>query len=149
MGRGVRGVTGCLLVLLALLVGRPPSRYPDDYSWAQFKSDLRGGPLHDKLVSDPALRYKVSQLEKIASQPEPQRFSSYSQGGTPAGVYSQAQKIFCHNLTADPGSIPIINTYFLHPDAKGGNCSRQAVNSISGRFKSQIDAVASATGNRP
>ena len=58
-------------------------------------------------------------LSKIAAQPEAQRLSSYSWGGGPGGIFKQAQKILCSNMTADPGTIPIFNTYFLHPTLGG------------------------------
>jgi Glycosyl hydrolases family 6 len=96
----------------------------------------------------PALSYKVRMLEKIADQPEAQRISVYSQGGSPAGIYSQTQKLFCHNFTADPGSIPIISTYFLH--ARLGGCpTRAAMNAYRPLFEAQINAMAQGTGNRP
>jgi len=40
--------------------------------------------------------------------------------GGPGAIFLQAQKLLCHNLTADPGSIPILSTYFLRPAA--GQC---------------------------
>ena len=66
------------------------------------------------------------ELSKIAGQPEAQRFSIYSGGGGPGKIFGQVEKIFCQNMRADPGSIPIITTYFLHaslrrlPDAGRG-----------------------------
>jgi endoglucanase len=98
--------------------------------------------------ASPALSYKVRMLEKIADQPEAQRISVYSQGGTPTGIYSQTQKLFCHNFTADSGSIPIISTYFLHPTL-GGCPTRAAMNAYRPLFQAQINAMAQATGNRP
>ncbi len=63
-------------------------------------------------------------------------------------TYSQAVKIFCYSLTADPGTIPIINTDFLHPDL--GNCPTAAhIRAVAHRFRSQIDEIARATGHRP
>ena len=87
-------------------------------------AELAFGPLHDKLAANPGLARKVAQLSMIASQPEAQRISSYSWGGTPSGIFKQTQKILCQNLTADPGTIPIFNTYFLH--ATLGGCPTPA-----------------------
>jgi hypothetical protein len=118
--------------------------FTDAESWGTFAQHVttrldRGSP---------ALSYKVRMLEKIADQPEAQRISVYSQGGSPAGIYSQTQKLFCHNFTADPGSIPIISTYFLH--ARLGGCpTRAAINAYRPLFEAQINAMAQGTGNRP
>ena len=96
---------------IAQLLGVSPTRFGDSRSWASFKARLAHGRLHRKLKHNPALAYKVRLLEKIAEQPEAQRFSRYSAGGGPGAIFAQVQKIFCHNLTADPGTIPIITTY--------------------------------------
>jgi endoglucanase len=86
-------------------------------------------------------------LEKIAERPEAQRFSMYSQGGGPGAIYSQVQKIFCHNLTADPGSIPIISTFFLYQQ---GYCeTAQQILDSRPTFERQINEMADGTGNRP
>ena len=133
---------------IAGLLGIDPSRYPDNYSWAQFKDNLTNGPLHARLAQDPALAHQVTELEKIADQPEAQRFSAYVQGGSANGIYNQVQKIFCGNMSADPQSVPIITTLFLHADAKG--CpSPGRLRSVGPKFRGQIDAMAAATGNRP
>jgi endoglucanase len=133
---------------IAQLLGIDPTTYPDSYSWARFKAALDSGPLHQRLAANPTLSYQVSELEKIAEQPEPQRFSAGAHGGTPAGTYAQVQKIFCTTLTADPGTIPIITTYFLHPDARG--CPTPAeMQADNPRFRAQINAMAAATGNHP
>ncbi len=134
---------------IARLLGRDPASFADSYSWAEFQQQILGSAsVQQRLNNDPGLAYKVRSLEKIAVEPEPQRFSAYAQGGTPKGEYSQAIKIFCHNLTADPGTIPIINTYFLHPAA--GACPTPAKLRAAGRlFRARIDAIARATGNRP
>ncbi len=55
------------------------------------------------------------------------------------------QKILCGNLTADPGSVPLINTYFLHP-AVGGCATTGQINAAAPQFKAKIDAMASANG---
>jgi endoglucanase len=134
---------------IASLLGRNPKSFPDSYSWAEFQQQiLDSASVQQRLKNDSGLAYKVRDLEKIAVEPEPQRFSAYAQGGTPKGEYSQAIKIFCHNLTADPGTIPIINTYFLHPAA--GACPTPAKLRAAGPlFRARIDAIARATGNRP
>ncbi len=134
---------------IAQLLGRNPKSFPDSYSWAEFQQHILGSAsVQQRLKNDPGLAYKVRNLEKIAVEPEPQRFSAYAQGGTPRGEYSQAIKIFCHNMTADPGTIPIINTYFLHPAA--GACPTPAKLRAAGPlFRARIDAIARATGHRP
>jgi endoglucanase len=133
---------------IAELLGINPKRYPDDYSWARFEADLDSGRLHSRIAGSPALAHKVMELEKIASQPEAQRFAAGQHGGTPAGIEAQVTKTFCNNLTADPGTIPIITTYFAHPD--GGGCGTAgSLRAATPRFKSQIDAVARGTGNHP
>jgi endoglucanase len=120
------------------------SQFPDNESWADYKqrvaNQLRGKPA--------ALVHNVQLLEKIADEPEAQRFSTGNQGGGPGAIYSQVQKIFCHNLTADPGSIPIISTYFLHPLAPGCATTRQ-LDAIGPKFRRQINEMAEGTGNRP
>ena len=82
-------------------------------------------------------------LEKIANQPESQRISIYSEGGSPAGIFGQTQKIFCHNLTADPGSIPVFTTYFLHP-AVGGCATRSQLSAAGPDFRNRVDEMAAA-----
>jgi endoglucanase len=124
---------------IASLVGKSPDSYPDSYSWDRFYTDLQ----QNGLVNN-----EVRQLAKIAGQPEVQRFSAYSQGGTPSGIDAQVRKILCNNLTADPGSVPVINTYFLHP-AAGGCATTGQINAAASLFKRRIDAVASASGDRP
>jgi len=96
---------------IAQLLGVNPTRFGDSRSWASFNAWLAHGRRHRKLQHRPALAYKVHLLEKIAEQPEAQRLSRYSAGGGPGAIFAQVQKIFCHNLTADPGRIPIITTY--------------------------------------
>jgi hypothetical protein len=133
---------------IARLLHVNPNHYPDNFSWARFKSQIEKGRLHRRLVHHRGLAWRVRMLEKIADQPEPQRFSSVAYGGGPGAAYAQATKIFCHNLTADPGSIPIITTYFLHPDLgtcpSGGRLAAQR-----GRFKRSIDEMVAATARRP
>ena len=133
---------------IAQLLGLNPETIPVDESWATFADKLAFGPLHDKLVADPSLARKVAQLSKIASQPEAQRISSYSWGGTPSGIFKQTQKILCDNLTADPGTIPIFNTYFLHP-VLGGCPTPKQVRDYMPLFHSRVDAMAQGVGRHP
>ncbi len=133
---------------IAQLLGLNPQTMSAGESWQSFSQQLAFGPLHNKLVADPALARKVSELSMVASQPEAQRFSSSSWGGTPAGIFKQAQKVFCDNLAADPGTIPIINTYFLHP-VLGGCPTPAQVRGYMPLFKARINAMAQATGRRP
>ncbi len=133
---------------IARLLGLDPQSMPIDESWASFSAQLASGRLRDKLLANPDLAHRVSELSKIASQPEAQRFSSYSWGGTPNGIFKQAQKVFCQNMLADPGTVPIVNTYFLH--ASLGGCPTPAqVRSYTPLFRRRIDAMAAATGRRP
>jgi endoglucanase len=133
---------------IARLLGINPRRYSESFSWAQFRKRLIHGRLARKLRHHPGLHYKVLMLSKIASQPEPMRFSAYSGGGSPSGIYSQVQKIYCHNLRADRGAIPIFTTYFLHPDV--GRCPSAAqIAAVKTKFEHQILAMALAVGRRP
>jgi endoglucanase len=132
---------------IAQLLGLDPSSFPDNYSWLQFQQLIDSPPYAQMISADPTLAYKIDNLAKIASQPEAQRFSAYAQGGSPAGIYNQAIKIFCHNMTADPGTVPIIQTYFLHPI---GHCPTASQLRAAGPlFRRRIDAMARATANRP
>ncbi len=72
-----------------------------------------------KARRDPSLARKVELLSKIAAEPQTQRISSGSWGGTPDGIFKQTEKIFCGALRADPGTIPIFTTYFLHETLGG------------------------------
>jgi endoglucanase len=125
-------------------VPRTLSQFPDDLSWATYEQRVNN---RIKGKSGTAVR-DIRLLEKIADEPEAQRFSTGAGGGGPGATYGQVQKIFCHNLTADPGSIPIISTYFLHPLAPGCQ-SKQAFDAIGPTFRRQINEVAEGTGNRP
>jgi Glycosyl hydrolases family 6 len=133
---------------IASLLGLNPMNFADDFSWAQFQRELSSGPLARRLSRDPALAYRVENLAKIASEPEAQRLSAFSAGGSPAGVYNQTIKILCHNLTADPGSIPILDTYFLHP-ALGGCATPAQVSAAGPLFRRRVDALARGIANRP
>ena len=123
---------------------RTLSQFPDDLSWATYKRHV------DSVIKGKtgSAARDIRLLEKIADEPEAQRFSTGAGGGGPGATYGQVQKIFCHNLTADPGSIPIISTYFLHPLAPGCQ-SKAAFEAIGPTFRRQINEVAEGTGNRP
>jgi hypothetical protein len=133
---------------IAQLLGLNPETMSVSESWATFAADLASGPLHAKLAANPSLARKVQELSKIASQPEAQRISSGSWGGTPTGIYKQTQKILCTNMTADPGTIPIFNTYFLHP-VLGGCPTPGDVRSYEPLFQRRVDAMAQAIGRHP
>ncbi len=132
---------------IAQLLGVSPTRYGDGLSWADFKARLAKGRLHRKLQRDHALARKVALLEKIADQPEAQRFSRYSAGGGPGAIFAQVQKIFCHNMTADPGSIPIITTYFLY---QAGYCETSSeIIAHRPTFERQVNEMVAAIERRP
>jgi Glycosyl hydrolases family 6 len=133
---------------VAQLMGLNPKTLPDSESWASLKQQLSFGPSAAKLAGNPSLAHQVAELSKIANEPEAQRFSIYSEGGGPGAIFGQAEKIFCHNMTADPGSIPIINTYFLHP-ALGGCPTPVQVRAYGPTFRRRIDEMAAATDRRP
>jgi len=125
------------------LLGQNQREYPDAFPWSALQTDLNLG-----LPSvAPALRHQLSELEKIASQPEAQRFSAFSGGGGPGAIRAQVNKIFCGNLSADPRSVPIISTYFAHPGVNG--CSRGDIAAAMPVFRRRIDEMASTTGNHP
>jgi endoglucanase len=133
---------------IAQLLGLNPQTLPLDLSWASFQQQLAFGPLAAQLAGDPALAHQVAMVSKIAAQPEAQRLSSYSWGGGPGGIFKQAEKIFCSNMESDPGSIPIFNTYFLHPTL--GGCPTPAqVQAYNPVFRRRVDEMAAATDRRP
>jgi endoglucanase len=132
---------------IAQLLGRDPTRYRDDYSWAKFQASLQNGRLHRKLAHNRALARKVALLEKIADQPEAQRFSLFSAGGGPGAVFGQVQKIFCHNLNADVGTIPIITTYFLY---QAGYCETSSeIIAHRPTFERQVNEMVAGIERRP
>jgi endoglucanase len=133
---------------IASLVGLKPSHLSDGESWAAFSNRLHSGRIGQRLKRKHGLAHRVNELSKIASEAEVQRISAYSFGGTASGVFLQTEKILCHNLTSDPGSIPILNTYFLHPAA--GQCpSPGALSAASGLFKRRVDDFVEAVERRP
>jgi hypothetical protein len=96
----------------------------------------------------PTIRARIGLLQKIASEPEANRFSSFSGGGSPSAIASQVNKIFCHNLQADPDTIPIITTYFMHASL-GGCPSSAQINAYAPLFRQRIDAMTNTVGKRP
>ena len=75
------------------------------------------GSLHGKLAGNPGLAHQVAELSKIADPARGPARQRLLYGGRRGGIFAQTQKLLCHNLRADPGSILILNTYFLHPAA--------------------------------
>ena len=133
---------------IAQLVGLNPDRISLSESWATFAARLKHGRIAAKLRHNRGLAHRVAELAKIASQPEAQRLSIYSMGGGPGAIFNQAEKIFCQNLTADRGSVPIFNTYFLH-SALGGCATTAQIEAERPTFERQVDEMAAATDRRP
>jgi endoglucanase len=130
---------------IAQLLGIDPKSLSPTQSWAQFAQQIESGPQQAKLNNDPALAKQVDELALIADQPQPQRVSTFSWGGTPDGIYKQTSKDFCQIGASDPGTIPIFTTYFLHPNL-GGCSTTSQIDAYMPRFKAQINAMAKATG---
>jgi Glycosyl hydrolases family 6 len=133
---------------IAQELGLNARNMPLDESWAKFDSELTTGRYASRLAHDKRLAHNVAELSKIASQPEAQRISIYSEGGGPGAIFGQTEKIFCTNIQADPGSIPIFNTYFLHP-ALGGCPTTAQINAYMPVFKRRVNELAAATDRRP
>lgn len=133
---------------IAQLLGLDPDTMNVGESWASFSRSLAFGPLHDKLIANPSLGRQVALLAKVASQPEAQRISSYSWGGTPDGIFKQTEKVLCQNMAADRGTIPILNTYFLHATL-GGSPTPAQMAAYGPLFRARVDAMAQAIGRRP
>jgi len=133
---------------IAAMLGFDPKSFPDNYSWASFQALISRGAPMAQMEADPALMRKVLLLEKIASEPEANRLSIYSAGGAPGAIFRQTEKILCGNLTADPGSIPILTTYFMHPVV--GFCPTPAEMVAMGPvFRRRVDEMAAGIENRP
>jgi hypothetical protein len=132
---------------IAQLLGADPASYPESYSWARFKYDLDHGAFHGRLVHNRRLANNVHLLEKIANQPQTFRFSEYMEGGGPGAIYDEVQKVLCGYMQADPGSIPVIETYFLY---QAGYC--ESIGTILAHrptFERQVSEMAEGIGRRP
>jgi endoglucanase len=132
---------------IAKLLGIDPRRLSARYSWSQFQYALAHGSLHAKLLHNPGLAHQVALLEKIASQPVGVMISRYSGGGSPSAIYSITRQLMCRAAASEPGSVPIINTYFLY---QAGYCeSTGAILAHRRRFQSEVSAMARGIGRRP
>ncbi len=132
---------------LSRLLGINPWSFPENYSWAAFERNLDRGPLHGRLRGDPSLAYAVHLLETIASQPETQRMSMWSEGGGPGALYDETQKLYCGLTSEDRGSIPVFNTFFLY---QAGYCeSTREILAHRGTFERQVSEMAAAIDRRP
>ncbi len=132
---------------VARLAGLDPSRLPDNYSWADLERALHHGRLAARLRSNRALARQIALLSKIASQPAVNRFSLYSGGGGPGAVYGQVNRFFCHAAQADPGTVPVITTFFLY---QHGYCESAATIAASRpTFERQVREFAAGIGRRP
>jgi endoglucanase len=139
---------GAAASAIAAMLGIDPHRLSDSESWARFARSLNHGRLHRRIVGHRGLAFRVHELEKIAAQPEVQRLSAYSWGGGPGAIFKQTEKLLCHNFTADRGTIPLLNTYFLHPAA--GTCPSPAALAGAGpTFRRRVDELADAVARRP
>jgi endoglucanase len=138
---------GQIARLLGIGSNYPPGHYlpefSDSESWVSFVPEL-----NRLLRSRPAVAAKVRDLQKIASEPESQRISNFSEGGGPGAIADFTRKLFCHNFTADPGAVPVITTYFLHP-ALGGCATSGQINAYMPTFHRRVSEMVSATANRP
>jgi hypothetical protein len=116
----------------------------DSVSWQAFAQRVNGAlPLLGA-----AAAYRVRMLEKIAIEPETQKIWAFAAGGGPGAIYGQAEKLFCHNFTADPGSIPVIMTYFLHP-MLGGCATPAQIAAARPDFEGRVNELVAAIGDRP
>jgi endoglucanase len=139
---------GAAASAIAQLLGLNPERLPDSESWASFDWQLTHGRFAARLAANPSLAHEVDELAKLAAEPQAQRFSIFSMGGGPGAIYHQAEKIYCRNMQSDPGSIPIINTYFLHPALP--HCPTPAeVVAYGPTFRRRVDELVAATDRRP
>jgi hypothetical protein len=133
---------------IAQLLGQNPADYPADYSWASFWRSVTSGSLHHLLTGNPTLAHQVTELAKIASEPAGQRLSSFSAGGGPGAIFAQTEKLVCGNRSADPGSVLILNTDFLHASL-GGCPTIGQINAYGPTFRRRVDEVAAAVARRP
>jgi endoglucanase len=124
-----------------LPIGHYLPAFKDSESWATFDQHVIGALPRQSA----SVQRKIELLEKIAYEPEAQRISSGAQGGNTAEF---TRKLFCHNFSADPGTIPIITTYFLHPVLHGCPTTAQ-IDAYMPLFKRHVNAVVRWTGRRP
>jgi endoglucanase len=140
---------GAIAHLLGIDTGTPLGTALPSFSDGDTYEGFVQGTVANRLRGASAkVQREVKLLEKIASEPTPNRFSSSSGGGTPSAIASQVTKIFCHNLDADPNTIPLIVTNFLHGTL--GTCpSRGQIDGYEPLLHQRIDAMVNAVGNRP
>jgi endoglucanase len=125
-------------------LGSPLTAFPDTESYAGFRASISA-----QLAEEPAsVQRDVGLLEKIAQEPSALRISAYTASGTPAGIYASARGLFCDTTMSDPGSVPLISTYFLHATL-GGCASTAQIDAYAPRFKAQIDAMAQGIADNP
>jgi endoglucanase len=128
-----------------LASGQPLAGLSDTLSWTHFQDSTVDMQIGQEVAG---ARSDIQLLEKIANEPTPLRISASSGGGSPAAVYTQTRKLFCTLLQADPGTVPIVTTYFAH--AELGGCSTTAqIDADTPLFRSQVNAMAQAIGRRP
>lgn len=139
--------TGAAAMAIEKLLGIDPTHYDNRYSWAQFQYDLNQGRLHARVTRSRTTAYDVAMLEKIASEPQAIRFSAYSGGGGPGAIFGQVQKILCNYLVSDPGSVPIITTYFLHDP--NGCMTRAEILQKRATFQRRVNELAEGIARRP
>ncbi|HET9104227.1 MAG TPA: glycoside hydrolase family 6 protein [Solirubrobacteraceae bacterium] len=125
-------------------IGHYLPAFSDDESWAHFLDTTVASRLAQASAT---VQAQVAELEKIASEPEAQRISIFSEGGSPAGIAAFTNKLFCHNFTADPGTVPIITTYLMHP-VLGGCSSTAQINAYMPLFRRRVNAIVTTTGTR-
>ena len=129
---------------IARLLGMDPASFPDNESWADFDSRV----VPRALAQHPQAASQVHALEKIGREPEVQRVSEFTGGGVPGAISNEVNKIICGNMSADPGSIPVFQTYFAQPN--GHACgSKGQLRGYFSKFKRQVDELTAAIGPRP
>jgi endoglucanase len=129
---------GAAASAIARLIGIDPQSLPDNLSWAQFQQDHAA-----RIAANP----QATLLEKIADEPEANRFSMYSEGGGPGRVYGQVHKVVCDNMAADPGTIPIFTTFFLY---QAGYCETGSeILAHRSTFERQVNEMARGIDRRP
>lgn len=133
---------------IAQLLGIDPTTLPENLSFAAFWNSLASNPVLAAKLADPSIKSQVLALAKIAAQPEPQRLSLYSGGGGPGAILGQTQKILCSNMAADPGTVPILETFFVYPN--GAYCpSAGQLSGNTGTFNRQVTEFAQGIGRNP